>query len=52
MLSIIGRLRAGAKFFTLGLALGLLLAPHAGERTRAYLRERIKGAIPGVRHDA
>lgn len=48
---MIGRLRAGAKFFTLGLVLGLLLAPDSGEGTRAQLIGKVKGAVPGVRHD-
>jgi hypothetical protein len=49
MSTMIGRLRAGAKFFTLGLVLGLLLAPEAGERTRAQLVERVRAALPGLR---
>ncbi len=46
---MIGRLRAGAKFFTIGLALGMLFAPSSGADLRERLRAQITGNLPGVR---
>lgn len=34
---MLGRLRTAAKFFTVGLALGLFFAPRSGEQTRKQL---------------
>ena len=44
---MIGRLRAGAKFFTLGLALGLLFAPESGQEFRGQLKSRVTGMLKG-----
>lgn len=46
---MIGRLRAGAKFFTVGLALGLLFAPSSGEKLREQVRSRFSSYMPGDR---
>ena len=46
---MIGRLRAGAKFFALGLALGLLFAPRSGQSARQELMDRVKATLPGSR---
>lgn len=46
---MIGRLRAGAKFFTVGLALGMLFAPSSGEQLRERLRSQLLSYVPGDR---
>lgn len=38
------RLRTAAKFFTVGLLVGLLFAPRSGEETRHKLREHLPGS--------
>ena len=42
---MIGRLRAGAKFFTLGLLLGLFFAPESGQERREKLKARASGVL-------
>jgi hypothetical protein len=48
---MIGRLRTGAKFFTVGLILGLLFAPDSGALMRARLRARALRYMPGALRD-
>lgn len=40
---MLGRLRAGAKFFTIGLLLGLVFAPDSGREFRKQLKSRLGG---------
>jgi gas vesicle protein len=42
-----GRLRAGAKFFTIGVILGLLFAPESGQEFRDQLKSRVTGKFRG-----
>jgi len=42
---MLGRLRAGAKFFTIGLLLGLLFAPGSGREFRDQLKSRLGGVF-------
>jgi gas vesicle protein len=47
--------RIAAKYFTLGLAVGLLMAPRPGHETRRWLSERLTRliqALLGVRDEA
>jgi hypothetical protein len=47
---MIARLRTAAKFFTIGLALGILFAPDSGVKVRERLIARIRVYLPGDRH--
>ena len=44
---MLARVRTGAKFFTIGLLLGLLFAPEAGSQLRERLFARLVAIVPG-----
>jgi len=46
---MISRLRTGAKFFTVGLVLGILFAPDSGSEFRERIVARLSGLMPGDR---
>ena len=46
---MIGRLRTAAKYFTVGLVVGVLFAPDAGADMRERIRTRLLGYVPGGR---
>jgi hypothetical protein len=45
---MIGRARVAAKFFTLGVLLGVLFAPAAGADTRRRATDALSGRIAGA----
>ncbi len=49
---MIGRLRTAVKFFTIGVALGILFAPEAGAKMREHLVTKILALMPGGRSEA
>lgn len=48
---MLGRLRTGAKFFTIGLIAGIIFAPDSGERVRERIVSGVRGYIPGLRSE-
>lgn len=42
---MLGRLRTAAKFFTVGLAIGLFFAPRSGEQTRKQVKSAVVDTI-------
>lgn len=48
---MMGRLRTAAKFFTIGLVLGILFAPDSGADLRERFLARARGYLPGSLRD-
>jgi gas vesicle protein len=42
------RVRIAIRFFFVGLAVGILMAPRSGEQTRRMLREKADGLLNGI----
>ncbi|MEZ4523082.1 MAG: YtxH domain-containing protein [Thermomicrobiales bacterium] len=42
-----GRFRAAAKFFTVGLVLGIMFAPESGENMRQRIIDYLRSMLPG-----
>ena len=47
---MLARLRTSAKFFTIGLVVGIVFAPDSGARIRARLVNNLLGLLPGSRN--
>lgn len=48
---MLARLRTSAKFFTIGLVLGIVFAPDSGARIRERLINSLLGLLPGSRNE-
>lgn len=48
---MLARLRTSAKFFTIGLIVGIVFAPDSGARIRERFLNTVLGFLPGSRSD-